>query len=544
MKASLLAGAAALASLASPYGAALAQGGQASAAPAGERFAPAPSMEEELVYLRDIIALQTLRLDEAEQALDRQTRLIETQQGQIEALQSMVRGLAAGAPAVAAAAPAGGYVVRGGDTLTSIAQRHGVSAAAIADANNLSSPYRLQIGQTLAIPGAAPATVAAAPAPAPQMQPQAEARPAAPASEQPRVAAAAPAQERPEVADRAIAEQRRREEQPQQTGPEEVGVRPEEEEGRPYLAIFSDVGGILTPKGTLYAEPAIDYTVTSDNRFFFQGVEIASAILIGAIEATDSNRRAVTESLALRYGLTNRLEVDARIAYIQRNDRISGVSIDDSLATTRELDGHGLGDVEFGAHYQLNRGVRWPYAIANIRAKAPTGRGPFDVDRNPLTGVDRELATGSGYWSLEPSLTFILPTDPAVVFANFGYQVNMRATPDAMVGPTLTVREFDPGDAIRASIGVGLSLNERLSVNFGYDQSYFFSTRTLFELNNEGEIITYATKAPSATVGSFLFGGSYAVNDRLRLNLNTAFGATDEAPDMRVSLRAQFRVFD
>lgn len=534
MKASLLAGAAALASFASPYAAALAQGDQASAAPAGERFAPAPSVAEELVYLRDIIALQTLRLDEAEQTLNRQTRLIETQQQQIEALQGMVRSLSTGVPAVATA-PAGGYVVKAGDTLTSIAQRRGVSVAAIAGANDLAAPYRLRIGQTLAIPGAAPAA---------QVQPQAEARPAAPAGAQPRVAAAVPAQERPDVAERAVTEQRRREEQPQQTGPEEVGVRPEEEEGRPYLAIFSDVGGILTPKGTLYAEPAIDYTVTSDNRFFFQGVEIASAILIGAIEATDSNRRAVTESLALRYGLTNRLEVDARIAYIQRNDRISGVSIDDSVATTRELDGHGLGDVEFGAHYQLNRGVRWPYAIANIRAKAPTGRGPFDVDRNPLTGVDRELATGSGYWSLEPSLTFILPTDPAVVFANFGYQVNMPATPDAMVGPTLTVREFDPGDAIRASIGVGLSLNERLSVNFGYDQSYFFSTRTLFELDNEGEIITYATKAPSATVGSFLFGGSYAVNDRIRLNLNTAFGATDEAPDMRVSLRAQFRVFD
>ena len=50
------------------------------------------------------------------------------------------------------------------------------------------------------------------------------------------------------------------------------------------------------------------------------------------------------------------------------------------------------------------------------------------------------------------------------------------------------------------------------------------------------------TESPATTVGSFMFGGSYAVTDRFRLNLNAAFGATDEAPDMRVSLRAQYKL--
>jgi len=197
------------------------------------------------------------------------------------------------------------------------------------------------------------------------------------------------------------------------------------------------------------------------------------------------------------------------------------------------------------AHYQLNNGRKWPFVVANLRANAPTGRGPFDIMRSPSTGAELELATGSGYWTVEPSLTFILPSDPAVIFANLGYQHNAAVSPDVMVG-SATVREFNPGDAIKMSVGVGLSLNERLALNFGYEQNYFLETRTLIEQvdPNTLEIVTQLDEQPSAIVGSFLFGGSYTVNKRLSLNLNTAFGATDQAPDMRVSLKARIKLFD
>lgn len=558
---------------------------QATSAPAGTRYAPPPSVEEELVYLRDIIALQTLRLDEAEQTLARQNAVIEQQARRLESMertivatQAVQQTLAASAGlSIDAPAPGGEHVVQSGDTLAALSRRYGASVRAIAEANSLRAPYPLRVGQRLAIPGAAGAAsarVAAAEPPAaeekitpPQQQGRADDEPAASRRVASADATSGPsAAERPDVTARAIDEQSRRDDAPERTDlPQEVGIRQEEEE-RPYLAIISDVGGILTPKGSLYAEPAIDFTTTSDNRFFFQGIEILDAILIGAIEATDSDRRAVTESMALRYGVTNRLEIDGRISYLQRDDTVTGVAIDDTVALTRNLKGSGFGDVEVGAHYQLNNGRRFPYAIANIRAKAPTGRGPFEVDRTPQQGIETELATGSGYWTIEPSLTFILPSDPAVIFANIGYQSNLPTSPNVNLGENALIRRFDPGDAIRTSLGVGLSLNERLSVNFGYDQSQFFSTKTILEQQVRDQIfdadgepvldgdgnptfsdpywVTAETRQPSTTVGSFLFGGSYAVNDRLRINLNTAFGATDEAPDMRVSLRAQIRLFD
>lgn len=530
MKSGLM-GFTALAALAAT-GAAAADQAPATPTPAGQSAAPQPTVQEELVYLRDIIALQTLRLDEAEQALARQTKALNDQQKRIAELE---RALANGqGRAVLAADMKGDYTVRSGDTLGLIAQRHGVSLSDLAAANGLKSPYRIAVGQRLAVPGAAPAEDASAAAKV-AARPDEKQKPIAVASADP----PGPSPEsRPDVTERALSG----EQKPASAAtPQEVGVRPQDEDDRPQVAVLPDVGGILTPKGAFYVEPSFDYTVTSDNRFFFQGVEIVDAILIGVIEATDSDRRGRTASLAARYGITDRLEVDGRVSWVNRNDRISGVAIDDGTTIFRELNGGGLGDAEVGVHYQLTDGRGFPFTILNLRAKAPTGDGPFDVSRD-AKGIETELATGSGFWSIEPSVTFILPTDPAVIFANVGYQMNLSDSPDALIGPNTIVREFNPGDAIRASIGLGLAINDRFSVSFGYDQSNFFRTSTLLESVATGA--QSVTRQQPTAVGSFLVGGSYTLNDRVRLNLNTAFGATDEAPDMRVSLRAQVRLFD
>lgn len=75
------------------------------------------------------------------------------------------------------------YTVLPGDTLSVIARRHGVSLAALAQANNLTNPNALRIGQVLTIPTAAGSSAAAAPAVSPSataVPPAPTAAPAAP----------------------------------------------------------------------------------------------------------------------------------------------------------------------------------------------------------------------------------------------------------------------------------------------------------------------------------------------------------------------------
>lgn len=85
---------------------------------------------------------------------------------------------AAPAPAAAPAAPAsvagGTHTVTAGDTIFAIARRHGLSTAAVLEANGLDSSSIIYPGQTIAIPGAAVASVAPAPAPDPAPVPAAE----------------------------------------------------------------------------------------------------------------------------------------------------------------------------------------------------------------------------------------------------------------------------------------------------------------------------------------------------------------------------------
>jgi LysM repeat protein len=74
---------------------------------------------------------------------------------------------AAGGPPPTAPAPAGAYIVQPGDTLFRLALRYGTTVAALQAANGLGSSTRLYAGQSLVIPGVAPAPTRPAPTPLP-----------------------------------------------------------------------------------------------------------------------------------------------------------------------------------------------------------------------------------------------------------------------------------------------------------------------------------------------------------------------------------------
>lgn len=305
-----------------------------------------------------------------------------------------------------------------------------------------------------------------------------------------------------------------------------VGTAPEEER-RPEITAISDVGGVLTPRGKIVLEPQLEYNHSSTNRFFFSGVQIVDAVLIGAIEAEDADRDAVTGALAARYGITNRLEADIRVPYVYRED----TERDPIEVEQRSATGSGIGDIELGLHYQMNKGLNgWPFFIANVRVKSATGEGPFDVNYD-IEGKQKKLPTGSGFYSVEPSLTVIYPTDPVVLFGNLGYTMTLAED----VNKTIAGTEFervDPGDVIKFAFGMGIGLNRAISMSLGYEHNAVLSTTT--------RTSTETVHSDRLQIGSFLMGFSLRLSPSKSVNMNLAVGATADAPDVQLTFRTPF----
>lgn len=313
--------------------------------------------------------------------------------------------------------------------------------------------------------------------------------------------------------------------------PATVGEAPPET--KVEVAALPEGAGVLTPRGRFVLDPAFEYTHGSSNRLVFRGVEIVTGLQIGVIEANDADRTALALTPSLRFGLTNRLELQATVPYLTRSDRITTLAQRDAtISRTMRLEGSGLGDVEVGARYQINRarpGV--PVLIASLQVKSDTGTSPFEVDRDEF-GVASALATGSGFWGVSPGVSFIYPTDPAVIFGGISYLYHIPKDVNKFVGGALVGR-VDPGDSISLNAGFGFALNPQFSTSMGFRYSYILPTTSVLSGTNQ--------RSESLQVGSFMFGWSLRLTDRLSLSNNYEFGATSDAPDVRVVIRLPYR---
>lgn len=315
--------------------------------------------------------------------------------------------------------------------------------------------------------------------------------------------------------------------------PQHVGKAPEPaRDSRPQaIARIFEQPGVLTPRGKFTFEPSLQYSYSSNNRVALVGFTIIPAITIGLIDIRSVNRSTFIGALTGRYGLTNRLEVEAKLPYVHRNDStltrpFGAVSETDSAF---DSSGNGIGDVEFAARYQLNEGGGdRPYYIGGLRVKMRNGKDPFEVEVDPNTNLAKTLPTGSGFYGIQPSLTIIYPSDPAVFFGSASYLWNLKRDINRTVG-LANIGTVDPGDALGFNFGMGLALNEKASFSLGYDHSIVGKDK--FDGN-------FLPTSQTRQLGSLLVGYAYRLNNRTSLNLSLGMGVTSEAPNVQLTLRA------
>jgi hypothetical protein len=322
-----------------------------------------------------------------------------------------------------------------------------------------------------------------------------------------------------------------------------VGQPPANNRRPPDVAPLFEQPGVLTPRGKYVLEPSVQFGYSSSNRVALVGYTIIPALLIGLVDVREVRRNTLTGALAFRTGLTNRLEVELRAPYVYRSDSavsrelFSGTAVDRVFNTS----GKHLGDVELAARYQLNKGEAGAYYVAGLRVKSRTGRDPFSVvtdcikrcvgDNVTGTGMPLDLPTGSGFYSLQPSLTWLLSSDPAVFFGSVSYLHNFkRSNVSRLVlgGESEFLGDIKPGDIAGFNFGMGLALNEKASLSLGYDHSVIDRTR-------QGGVV--APGSVRTQLGTLLVGYSYRLSDKYTLNVSVGAGLTRDTPDVSLSFR-------
>lgn len=306
------------------------------------------------------------------------------------------------------------------------------------------------------------------------------------------------------------------------------------------VGVVTGERSVLSSRGSLVLEPSLQYTHAGSTQVDIQGFTVIPAIAIGLINVSQVQRDTFTSALTVRYGLTRRLEVEARIPYIYREETIREREIltESSFPGVERSTGYGLGDIEAGIRYQINTGAEGPLFVGGVRIKSDTGRGPFDVDTQELLTDEGdsigeaflEQPTGSGFWSVQPSLSMIYPTQPAVLYGHVSYLWSIEREVGGEYG------RVDPGDAISFGLGMGLAVNDRTSFSLGYDHSVVGRTR--LKDRSQSEIQPNFRRVQ---VGTASLGISQRLGARTTANIGLGFGVTEAAPDVQISLRLPFR---
>jgi hypothetical protein len=322
-----------------------------------------------------------------------------------------------------------------------------------------------------------------------------------------------------------------------------VGTASPQDAQPPAVAPLFDQPGILTPKSKYVLEPSVQYSYSSSNRVALVGYTIIPALLIGLVDVREVKRNTLTGALAFRYGLSNRLELEAKLPYVYRSDStisreiFTGSSSESVFSTS----GKAMGDMELGARYQLNEGgANKPYFIGSMRFKSRTGKDPFDVvtdcatrcvGNTTGTGLPLDLPTGSGFYSLQPGLTWLFPSDPAVFFGGVSYTYNFKRSGVSRLvlnGEREFIGDVEPGGIFGINFGMGLALNDKSSFSMGV------------ELNSVGRTRQNGVPVQSSVrtqLASLLLGYSYRYSDKTAFSVTVGAGLTRDTPDLTVGIR-------
>lgn len=219
--------------------------------------------------------------------------------------------------------------------------------------------------------------------------------------------------------------------------------------------------------------------------------------------------RSVDTNLTARYGLTGDLEFDLAMPFTyveQELDFTPFVARPPARQFTR-TDHVGISDLAWALRYSARRedGV-WPDVVLSLNVKTATG--------------DKDRGLGTGNWNIGGNVTLVKTIDPVVLFGSLGYT------------GTLESEGFDRGDEIPYALGMGFSLNDKVS----FTTSLVGAAVMRADLNGRG------IAGSGKDFHTLQFATTVRIDRGLFVEPFVGFGLVEDSTDFIVGLNVPFHV--
>ncbi|MXR37113.1 transporter [Craterilacuibacter sinensis] len=293
--------------------------------------------------------------------------------------------------------------------------------------------------------------------------------------------------------------------------------------------IYQDATGFIQ-SGKFSFETGLTYTHYDTRELKVNGFYALDAIFLGKLNLDRIKSDNLTLDLAARWSPWPRWQFDVNLPLVARySNFFSGTTAancsSDCVGEASKTSSPKLGDTSFGVAYKLQQeSATRPDVVLNLRARAPTGKHPYDVVSEKIEGqnnltIPSYLPTGNGVWGTTLGVSAVKTVDPAVLYGSLSYTHNF-------VG-TFNGSDIKLGDSISLGAGLAFALNDKLSIGMSYAQQFGTKTR----VNDEK---VPGSDSNSATLN---LGLTYAMSKNLSVIPNLAVGLTPDAADYAFSLR-------
>lgn len=269
-------------------------------------------------------------------------------------------------------------------------------------------------------------------------------------------------------------------------------------------------GGLLLTPWTFELQPGLSYNYQAVGAL---SQENNTLVLFPSVLRTE----ALGADMAFRLGLPMASQLELNVPYVLDARReVTSPQISDRQ---REA---GLGDISLTFSKQLlTESGPVPNLLMALSWKSTTGNSTGGTSPN----TPSLISVGSGFTSLQGSITTVKSQEPLVFLGSLSYAANLSEK--------INGTDVNPGDAFGLRIGTILAASPDSSWRLALNLARFTDT----ELNG------IAIPGSDVTTGLLELGVASVLSSKSLIDITAGVGLTDSSPDFTLKVAMPIRVF-